>query len=131
MLRWVSPIKNMARTVTRDVVLERTELRAGDGIVLLYESANFDATHFDDPERFDVARTPNDHLAFGFGAHFCLGASLARLEITTMVDTVLQRLPDLELATSEPLPRALGAIQSMPVRFTPSAPLGARDGVSR
>ena len=126
MLRWVSPIKNMARTLTRDAVLEGRQLRAGDQVVLLYESANFDDAHFHDPERFDVARTPNDHLAFGFGAHFCLGASLARLEIQTMVERVLERLPDLELATEEPLPRALGALQSMPVRFTPSASVRSR-----
>jgi cytochrome P450 family 142 subfamily A polypeptide 1 len=122
MLRWVSPIKNMARTLTRDAVLEGQELRAGDHLALLYESANFDEAHFDEPDRFDVERTPNDHLAFGFGAHFCLGASLARLEILTMVSCVLERLHDLELATDEPLPRALGALQSLPVRFTPSAP---------
>jgi cytochrome P450 family 142 subfamily A polypeptide 1 len=121
MLRWVSPIKNMHRTVTQDVTLEGQELHAGDRVLLLYESANYDPAQFDEPDRFDVARTPNDHLAFGFGAHFCLGASLARLEIQTMTQCLLDRLPDLELATDEPLPRALGAIQQMPVRFTPSA----------
>jgi cytochrome P450 family 142 subfamily A polypeptide 1 len=120
MLRWVSPIKNMARTLTRDAVLEGQQLRAGDHVVLLYESANFDEAHFDDPERFDITRSPNDHLAFGFGAHFCLGASLARVEILTMLDRVLQRLPDLELATDDVLPRALGALQSLPVRFSPT-----------
>jgi cytochrome P450 family 142 subfamily A polypeptide 1 len=120
MLRWVSPIKNMARTLTRDAVLEGQQLHAGDHVVLLYESANFDEAHFDDPGRFDITRTPNDHLAFGFGAHFCLGASLARVEILTMIDRVLQRLPDLERATDDALPRALGALQSLPVRFSPT-----------
>ncbi len=122
MLRWVSPIKNMARVTTRDVVLDGQQLREGDQLVVLYESANFDPAQFDEPERFDVTRTPNDHLAFGFGAHFCLGASLARLEVQTMTARMLERLPDLELATDAPLPRSLGAITSMPVRFTPSAP---------
>jgi cytochrome P450 family 142 subfamily A polypeptide 1 len=126
MLRWVSPIKNMHRTITRDVELCGQELRAGDKALLLYESANFDASHFDDPKRFDTTRTPNDHLAFGFGAHFCLGASLARLEIQTMTECLLDRMPDLEHATADPLPRAIGAIQSMPVRFTPSAPASER-----
>ena len=126
MLRWVSPIKNMHRTVTEDVTLEGQELHAGDRVLLLYESANYDPAQFDEPERFDVTRTPNDHLAFGFGAHFCLGASLARLEIQTMTECLLDRLPDLELATDDPLPRAIGAIQSMPVRFTPAAPVGTR-----
>jgi len=123
MLRWVSPIKNMARTVTRDVELSGQTLHEGDHVVLLYESANFDDSHFDTPERFDIERVPNDHVAFGFGAHFCLGASLARIELQTMFGRLLERLPDLELATDEPLPRAIGAIQSMPVRFTPTAPV--------
>ena len=122
MLRWVSPIKNMARTVTREVELEGTTLHAGDEVALLYESANFDDRHFDEPETFDIGRSPNDHLAFGFGAHFCLGASLARVEVQAMVDRVLQRLPDLELASDEPLPRFLGALRELPVRFTPVAP---------
>jgi cytochrome P450 family 142 subfamily A polypeptide 1 len=122
MLRWVTPIKNMARTLTRDVELGGATLHAGDKAVLLYESANFDESQFDAPERFDIQRSPNDHVAFGFGAHFCLGASLARLEISTMIERVLARLPDLELASDEPPERFLGALTSLPVRFTPSAP---------
>ena len=86
MLRWVSPIKNMTRTVTRDLELAGPAIPAGDKVLLLYESANCDARAFDEPERFDVERTPNDHLAFGFGPHFCLGASLARLELQMMFD---------------------------------------------
>ncbi|MSO79661.1 MAG: cytochrome P450 [Acidimicrobiia bacterium] len=121
MLRWVSPIKNMHRTVTRDVELGGATLHFGDKALLLYESANYDDAQFKAPERFDIHRTPNDHLAFGFGAHFCLGASLARIEISTMVSRVLARLPDLELATSDPLPTFLGALTTMPVRFTPTA----------
>jgi cytochrome P450 family 142 subfamily A polypeptide 1 len=124
MLRWVSPVKNMARTVTRDAVLEGQALPAGAKLLLLYESANFDPAQFDEPERFDVERTPNDHLAFGFGSHFCLGASLARLEIETMVTRVLDRLPDVELADpTADLPRHLGALTALPVRFTPTAPV--------
>src|SRR5436305_6943834 len=73
MLRWVSPIKNMCRTVVSDVTYYGAELPAGDKVMLLYESANFDQAHFDDPESFDVTRMPNDHLAFGTGTHFCLG----------------------------------------------------------
>jgi cytochrome P450 family 142 subfamily A polypeptide 1 len=120
MLRWVSPIKNMARTVTADVVLCGTRLRAGDKLVLLYESANFDETHFANPERFDIERAPNDHVAFGFGPHFCLGASLARVEVLTMMEQIIARLPDIELASDDALPRFLGALQEMPVRFSPS-----------
>jgi cytochrome P450 family 142 subfamily A polypeptide 1 len=126
MLRWVSPIKNMARTVTRDVDLLGTFLSAGDEVALLYESANFDDAHFDEPERFDIGRSPNDHLAFGFGAHFCLGASLARVEVQAMVDRVLRRLPDVELANDEPRPRFLGALRALPVSFTPTSPTTER-----
>src|SRR5262245_22394629 len=126
MLRWVSPIKNMARTVTRDTELEGQQLHAGDELALLYESADFDERQFDDPDRFDVERTPNDHVAFGFGAHFCLGASVARAEIRTMVGRMLERMPDLELADPDAdLPRHLGALTSLPVRFTPTAPVRA------
>ena len=120
MLRWVTPIKNMARTLTRDVELGGQKIPAGDKAVLLYESANFDEAQFEDPERFDIERAPNDHVAFGFGAHFCLGAALARREVSTMVRRILERLPDLELAASEPPERFLGALTSLPVRFTPT-----------
>jgi cytochrome P450 family 142 subfamily A polypeptide 1 len=122
MIRWVSPIKNMNRTLTRDVELHGERLPAGDKVLLLYESANFDETHFDEPDRFDTTRSPNDHLAFGFGAHFCLGAGLARLEIKAMIGQLLRRLPDLELASNEPLTRSITGIAHMPVRFNPTAP---------
>jgi cytochrome P450 family 142 subfamily A polypeptide 1 len=121
MLRWVSPIKNMARTVTRDVDFGGQRLRAGEKALLLYESANFDESHFVDPEHFDIGRAPNDHVAFGSGRHFCLGASLARLEVRAMVERLLRRLPDLELVTGDPLPRSVTGITTMPVRFTPTA----------
>ena len=121
MLRWVSPIKNMARTVTRDVELAGSMLRAGDKAVLLYESANFDESQFDEPERFDVERSPNDHLAFGFGPHFCLGAALARVELGTMFGRLLRRLPDLELAAEGPLRSSITGIEEMPVRFSPTS----------
>ena len=120
MLRWVSPIKSMARTTTTDVVLAGATVPAGARVVLLYESANFDEAVFDEADTFDVTRDPNDHLAFGFGHHFCLGASLARLEIAAMTERVLARLPGFALATDESLPRSITGIDRMPVRFTPS-----------
>ena len=123
MLRWVTPIKNMNRTVAHDVELGGRDLHAGDKVLVLYESANFDEVHFVEPDRFDVARSPNDHLAFGFGAHFCLGASLARLEVATMVERLVHRLPDLAFASDDPLPRFMGAITALPVRFTPTPPV--------
>jgi cholest-4-en-3-one 26-monooxygenase len=122
MLRWVSPIKNMNRTATRDVEFEGRLVRESDKVLVLYESANFDDAQFDEPDRFDIGRSPNEHLAFGFGAHFCLGASLARLEVTSMIERVLRRLPDVELATAEPLPRFMDTITALPVCFTPTAP---------
>ena len=98
MLRWVTPIKNMVRTATRDVELGGQQIHQGDELMLLYPSANRDEDVFDDPFHFDSARSPNEHVAFGFGAHFCLGASLARLEIAVMLDELLTRTPDLAIA---------------------------------
>jgi cytochrome P450 family 142 subfamily A polypeptide 1 len=121
MLRWVTPIQNMSRTATRDVELRGQKLRAGDRLLLLYPSANRDASVFPEPFRFDVERAPNDHVAFGgYGAHFCLGASLARLELRVMFEEILRRLPALELASDAP-PRLrpsnfITGIESMPVR---------------
>lgn len=128
MLRWVSPIKNMARTATRDVELGGQRIAEGDELLLLYGSANRDAAAFPDPHTFDVGRTPNDHVAFGFGTHFCLGNSLARLELICMVDHVLRRLPDLEVVQErEPASRPANFVsgyEHLPVRFTPTAPVG-------
>jgi len=123
MLRWVSPIANMNRTATRDVELGGHEIREGDRLLLIYPSANRDARAFDAPDTFDPARDPNPHLAFGgFGAHFCLGASLARLELRVMFEELLRGLPPLELTTDAPLPRTpsnfIPGIRAMPVRTT-------------
>ena len=123
LLRWVSPIKNMARTVTKPVELHGEALREGDQVMLFYPSANRDSRVFADPDLLDVRRNPNPHLAFGFGPHFCLGASLARLELKIMFEELLARLPDIRLASDEQLEfRASNFIsgpESMPVRFTP------------
>jgi cytochrome P450 family 142 subfamily A polypeptide 1 len=105
MLRWVSPIKNMVRTATRDVELHGEQIREGDELMLLYPSANRDEDVFDDPFRFDITRTPNDHVAFGFGTHFCLGASLARLEIAVMLDELLTRMPNLRVSAPDADPQ--------------------------
>ena len=119
MLRWVSPIKSMNRTLTRDVELHGRTLRQGDKVVLLYESANFDEAVFAQPEQFDAGRAPNEHVAFGFGPHFCLGAGLARLELRVMFEQLLSRLPD--LAVSGDITRdTIGSITHMPVSFTPA-----------
>jgi cytochrome P450 family 142 subfamily A polypeptide 1 len=125
MLRWVSPIKNMNRTATRDVSVGGAEIHSGDKVLLLYPSANRDERAFARAGEFHVDREPNDHVAFGHGVHFCLGASLARLELRVMFETLLARLPDLALATDEPLPlrpsNFIVGIEEMPVVFTPAA----------
>jgi len=128
MLRWTSPVKNMARTITQDIDdFHGTALREGEKIILLFEAANFDEAVFDEPERFDITRYPNNHLAFGFGTHFCLGNQLARLELSIMQTKLLQRLPDLRLASDEDLPlrpaNFVSGLEKMPVRFTPTAPV--------
>lgn len=128
MLRWVTPIRNMARTATRDVEIEGQTIAEGDKMLLLYPSANRDEDVFADPFRFDIERSPNEHVAFGFGTHFCLGASLARLELTCMVDHLLRRLPDLEVAQDdEPVARPANFVsgyEHLQVTFTPTAPVG-------
>ncbi len=135
MLRWVTPIKNMARTVTSDTVLGDTELSAGAELLLLYPSANRDATVFTDPDTFDITRDPNPHLAFGFGAHFCLGNQLARLELRVMFDRLLSRLPDLTLVGNGPFPRRpanfITGFESLPVAFSPAPAVGAPAGGPR
>ena len=127
MLRWTSPVKNMARTVMRDHAFHGTQLREGEKMLLLFESANFDEAVFGDPENFRIDRDPNSHLAFGFGTHFCLGNQLARLELTTMLRKILQRLPDLRLAGDSALPlrpaNFVSGLESMPVVFTPAEPV--------
>jgi cholest-4-en-3-one 26-monooxygenase len=127
LLRWVSPVKNMARTLTGDVELRGQVLQRGDQVILFYPSANRDESVFDAPDVLDLLRDPNPHLAFGFGTHFCLGASLARLELRAMLPEVLHRLPDLELVTSD-LPRRasnfISGFEAMPVRFSPTPKLG-------
>ena len=124
MLRWVTPIQNMARTATQDTVYQGQEIREGQKLILLYPSANRDETVFDDPYRFDIERTPNEHLAFGgYGPHFCLGSSLARLELRVFFEEVIAALEGLALATEDPLPMRssdfIVGIEHMPVRFTP------------
>ena len=124
-LRWTSPVKNMCRTVAADVDFHGTALRAGEKIMLMFESANFDESVFGDPQNFRIDRNPNSHMAFGFGTHFCLGNQLARLELKIMMTKVLTRLPDLRLADDTMLPLRpasfVSGLESMPVMFTPSA----------
>jgi cholest-4-en-3-one 26-monooxygenase len=125
MLRWTSPVKNMCRILTADTTFHGTDLRAGEKIMLMFESANFDEAVFGDPEEFRIDRNPNAHLAFGFGAHFCLGNQLARLELSMMTKRILQRLPDLRLAEGAEVPlrpaNFVSGPEAMPVVFSPTA----------
>ncbi len=127
MLRWTSPVKNMARTLMRDVDYHGTQLRQGEKMLLMFESANFDESVFGDPENFRIDRNPNNHMAFGFGTHFCLGNQLARLELNTMLLKLLKRLPDLRLVDGSALPlrpaNFVSGLEKMPVVFTPSKPV--------
>ncbi len=128
MLRWTAPVKNMARTITADTEFHGTRLKEGEKMLLLFESANFDEKVFEEPESFNIDRYPNNHLAFGFGTHFCLGNQLARLEISMMQERLLQRLPDMRLASDADLPlrpaNFVSGLERMPVVFTPTKPLG-------
>jgi cytochrome P450 len=97
MLRWTSPVIYMRRTATADTELGGRRIEAGQKVVMYYGAANRDPRAFDEPERFDIARMPNDHLAFGGGGpHFCLGSQVARVEIDAMFRQLLTRLPDLQ-----------------------------------
>ena len=123
MLRWVTPVVHFRRTATRDTVLRDRRIAAGDKVVIFYSSANRDEDMFADADRFDVARTPNEPLAFGGGgAHFCLGANLARLETRALFQQVLTRLPDLRLAGPVERLRSIfiNGPRHMPVAFTPT-----------
>jgi cytochrome P450 family 142 subfamily A polypeptide 1 len=121
MLRWVSPIQNMSRTALRDAEVGGQRIRAGDKLLLLYPSANRDEAVFAEPQRFDPTRDPNPHVAFGgYGTHFCLGASLARLELHTLFEELVRRMPRLGLVSEERPPMRpsnfITGIESLPVR---------------
>ncbi|MGE4607919.1 MAG: cytochrome P450 [Myxococcota bacterium] len=121
MLRWVTPIQNMSRTATRNVELRGETIRKGDRLLMLYPSGNRDEAVFEAPNRFDVERSPNDHVAFGgYGAHFCLGAPLARLELRVMFEELIGRAAGLEFVKDEPLPirksNFIAGIERMDVR---------------
>ena len=128
MLRWTSPVKNMCRTLTADTDFHGTALRKDEKIMLMFESANFDEGVFGDPENFRIDRNPNNHLAFGFGTHFCMGNQLARLELKIMLTRVLERMPDLRLADADMLPlrpaNFVSGLEAMPVVFTPAKRIG-------
>jgi cytochrome P450 len=124
MLRFVSPVVHFRRTATRDTVVGGRAVAEGDKVVVFYGAANRDPEAFADPERFDITRSPNDHVAFGGGgAHHCLGAHLAKAEIAALFSEVLTRLAD--IAPAGPVERLnstfIAGPKHMPVRFRPAA----------
>lgn len=127
-IRWVTPILNMRRTVTADHEFHGKRLQVGDQVLLMYPSANRDERVFIDPDRLDVLRPHNNHVAFGFGTHFCLGSSLARIELRVMFEELVRRIPDWRLAPGAD-PQILGATftrayDRVDIEFTP----GRREG---
>lgn len=118
-VRWTTPVIQFCRTPIRDVEIRGTKIRAGENLCLFYPSANRDEEVFEDPFAFRVDRTPNRHLAFGIGEHFCLGANLARLELRVVFRHLVQRLEHVEPAG--PVERLhssfLGGIKRMPIRW--------------
>lgn len=121
-VRWASPVVYMRRTLTRDFELSGVQMAAGDKVALYYNSANRDETRFDNPWAFDVGRNPNPHLGFGGGgAHFCLGANLARREIRVAFDELHREIPDLTVAgkPARLLSQFIHGIKHLPVSWTP------------
>ncbi|HZG91930.1 MAG TPA: cytochrome P450 [Pseudonocardia sp.] len=121
-VRWASPVIFMRRTLATDAVLGGQPMSEGDKVLLFYWAANRDPKHFPDPDRFDVRRSPNPHVGFGGpGPHFCLGAHLARREMSVMFRELLTRIPDIH-ATAEPQrlqSMFINGIKHLPVAFTP------------
>lgn len=124
-VRYVTPVLGFIRTVTVDHTYRNTELNVGDRVLMLYGSANRDHRVFTHPNELDLTRNPNPHLAFGIGPHFCLGANLARMEITTVFQELLTRLPDITVPADAVPSRGdstlVLALNHLPATFTPGA----------
>jgi cytochrome P450 len=121
MLRFWPAVIHFRRTATRDVDVEGVAIRAGDKVAVYHCAANRDPAVFDDPDRFDIRRTPNDHVTFGAGPHFCLGAHVARAQMRAIFSESFGRLPGLELA-GEPTrlqSNFQNGVKHLPVRWTP------------
>jgi cytochrome P450 family 142 subfamily A polypeptide 1 len=119
LIRWVSPLNNFFRTAVHDARVGDVVVANGDRVILLYPSANRDEKHFDRPYELDVTRHPNPHVAFGFGTHFCLGASLARMELRVLLERMAARLTKLELLEPPDIEANIfvGAVRSCRIGF--------------
>ncbi len=121
-LRWASPVMYFRRNVTCDAEVRGQRLKAGDKVSIWYISANRDEEIFDDPFRFDITRSPNEHVAFGGGgSHFCLGASLARMEITILLEELVKRVPAPKMVGDVKRLRSnfINGIKHLPVQLAP------------
>jgi cytochrome P450 len=118
-IRWTTPVTSFMRTATEDYTLRGVRIRAGDSLLLSYPSGNRDEDVFEDPFSFDIGRTPNKHLAFGFGVHYCLGAALAKMEIAAFLQELLPRLDTLALAGQPALAATnfVGGLKRLPLRY--------------
>ena len=123
LVRFVSPVQGLYRTVTRDVTIRGQQLRAGDRVLLLLAAANRDPRVFADPDRIDVQRVIPRHLGFGVGAHLCIGAQLARVEAEVVLAELLARAPDYELAEEIHFENILSvrSLHHVPLRFAAGA----------
>ena len=119
-IRWVTPVKHFMRTAQEDYELRGTRIAAGDAVLLSYPSGNRDDEVFADPDRFDCSRHPNPHLAFGFGAHYCLGAKLARMQILALLRELLPRVRRMELAGEPALVEStfVSGLKRLPLRVS-------------
>ena len=119
MLRWWTPVMNFRRTATADTRLSDVDIRAGDKVVVWFSAANRDPSVFEEPDAFDIGRTPNDHLTFGHGPHFCLGAHLARVQLRAMFGAVLDLLGEVTLAGEPVRLRSTfqNGLKSLPIRW--------------
>ncbi len=120
MIRWSTPVKEFMRTATADTTIRGVDVAKGDSVYLAYVSGNRDEEVFTDPFRFDVTRDPNKHVAFGYGIHFCLGAALARMEMTSLFTELLSRLESIELAGKPELSATtfVGGLKHLPIRYS-------------
>lgn len=120
MIRWVTPVKHFMRTATEDYPLRDKVIKAGESVLLSYPSGNRDEDAFVDPYVFDVGRSPNKHLAFGFGVHYCLGAMLARMELKAFFKELLPRLESVQLAGEPKWMKTIfvGGLKTLPIEFS-------------
>ena len=119
-IRWVTPVKHFMRNASEDAEVGGKMIRKGESVLLSYPSANRDETVFTNPDRFDVTRSPNKHLAFGFGVHYCLGALLARMELRALLTELIPRLDHVELAGEPALMKTLfvGGLKRLPIKYS-------------